>query len=278
MRVVHKISAAILICGIAAAGCGKRQPGILAKVNDQVITVSQFENRISKLPAHYQDAVSKNKKVFLDELITDMILYEEAKKKKLDRDEEVAEIIEEAKRKIMIARLLQDEISDKIEITDEEIEVFYEANKAKFMDPEILRASHILVKTEDEAKRIKQELARSADFAELAKKYSIDPTAKIGGDVGEFKGGDLVPVFEEACFELDVGQVSDIVKTKFGYHVIKLTERKGPELKSLEEIKDGIRGILRQRKRKEVFNKLVRKLREKAKIEINERLLEKEEE
>jgi len=119
----------------------------------------------------------------------------------LDKDKEVSEVIEEARKKIMIARLLQDEVSDKVEVSNAEIEAYYDENKERFVRPETLRARHILVKTEEEANKIKSELARGKDFAELAKLYSDGPNASAGGELGFIGKGTLSElIFEEEAF------------------------------------------------------------------------------
>ena len=271
---------AIILSVAFIAGCRQEKKGeVLATIDSKhVITLKDFNDRVSKLPERYQEAVNQGKRQFLDELIVDMLLYDEAIKKKLGRDKEVIEVVEEAKKKILIARLLKEEVEDPITVSETEIESFYDANRESFSVPEVLRASHILVKTEGEANEIKLELGKGADFAELAKKRSIDPTAKIGGDVGYFTENQLVPEFEEICFSMQPGEVSKVVKTKFGYHIIMLTERQEPRIKDLSEVRGVIEQALKRKKRSVRFNEYVSRLKDQSKITINESLLENKEE
>ena len=89
-----------------------------------------------------------------------------------------------------------------------------------------VKASHLLVKTEDEAKKLKSEIDNGKDFAELAKRVSLCPSGRNGGDLGYFTKGQMVKEFEDACFSMNVGDVSNPIKTQFGYHLIKLTDKK----------------------------------------------------
>ena len=257
------------------SGCGRSgNGGVLARIDQKdVITRKDFDGRIAKLPKRYQDFVNKNKKEFLDELVIDKLLYKEALRKNLQNDKEVKEVYEEAQKKILIARLLKDEVEDKVVLSDEEIIGYYKANSEQFSSPEVLRASHILVKTQEEAKDVLAELSGGRNFEDLARARSIDPSGKSGGDVGYFTREQLVPEIEEACFNMQVGEISGIVKTQFGYHVIKLTERKEPRVKNLSEVRDAVEQSLGRRKKKAHFNEFVSRLKEKSKITINHKLL-----
>jgi len=273
----HKSHIVILgLLAIFLAGCsGKGGKEVLARIDQKdVITLKEFNERISNLPPRYQDIVSKNKKQFLDELIVDKLLYNEATSQNLERDPEVKRIFEEAKKKILIARLLKDEIDDKVTVSDEEIQDYYNANREKFTQPEVLRASHILVKTDKEANEILAELSGGRNFEDLARARSIDPTAKVGGDIGYFARGQLVPEIEEAAFDMKAGEISGVVKTQFGYHIVKLTERKKPRAQELSEVRDNIRQTLERIKKRQVFNDYVTDLKAKSKISINKELLE----
>ena len=130
------------------------------------------------------------------------------------------------------------------------------------------RASHILVADEKEARDLLDGLAKGARFEDLAKAHSIDATASRGGDVGFFRAGQLVPDFENACLKLNVGQTSDIVRTQFGYHIIKLTDKKPESQQSFEEARPMIENDLRISKRSELFGKLVTDLKNKYRVNV----------
>jgi len=278
---ILKIAVPVLIITWTLTGCGKTPEDkgvVLASIGDSTITLSDFNDRIANLPDRYRDVVKKRKDEFLQELVNDTLLYQEALRKNLHKDGEVQEMIEEAKRKIIVTRLLKDEVDDRIEITDEEVREFYDKNSERYKTPEIMRVSHILLLSREDAEGVVEELSQGASFEDLARAKSVDPTAQRAGDIGYFPKGQLMPDFEEACAGLEVGEVSGIVKTKLGYHVIKLTDRKEPEQVPIEKVDEDIRSRISAIKRQEAFNGLLDRLRDGTAIEVNEELLVVQEE
>lgn len=258
-------------------GCAKQPAAdskVLVKVSNSFITVKDFTSRLSKLPEYYKKMVEKDKKRYLEEMISEKLLYEEAVRRGLNRDREVVEVLNEAKRKIVITKLVKDEVDNKANVSADEMRVFYEANSDKLMTPEMWRVSQILVPTEDEAAQILQELKSGGDFAELARSRSKDTTAERGGDVGYFTTGQVIPDFEKAAVKLDIGQTSDIVHTKFGYHIIRMTDRKPPEVQSFEKARPLIESELKKKKKADVFYELVMSLKKKYGVEIDEAAFE----
>lgn len=256
-----------------AAGCARKAPdddNVLAQVSNRFITLGDFKKKIARLPAYYQNVVEKNKKRYLDEVIMEALMYEEALRKGLEKDKEVKEVVNEARKKILIAKLVKNEVEDNVKVTEDELKSFYESHKDEFKSPPMWRASHILVSDEQEAKEILSELAKGANFEELAKARSMDATASRGGDVGYFRAGQLVPEFEKACLDLKVGEMSGIVHTQFGYHIIKLTDRNEEGVESYEKAKRKIESDLKKKKRSELFDKLVADLKEKYGVKIKE--------
>lgn len=264
------------VVALSLAGCGDKDNRILAKVNGESITVKAFNDRIDKLPKQYQDIVKSQKKNYLNDLIMEKLLYKKALKDNLDKDKETQDVIAEATKKIIIARLVEKEVEKKVKVSDGEVKKYYDEHSEEFMLPERWRASHILVDTLEEANAIKQKLTEGASFDELAKENSKDTTAKMGGDIGYFSKGQLVPEFEEECYKLKVGEVGGVVKTQFGYHIIKLTDKKDPEVQPLESVKDMIRRELERDKKKDLLDKMMSDVKNAAKIAINEKLLDEE--
>jgi peptidyl-prolyl cis-trans isomerase C len=282
----YKIPSVIIIASISLlafaviSGCGKPSGGgaTLAQIGNSKITVASFNERVSRLPDRYQKAIKKRKKDFLEGLINDTLLYQEAVKKGLHKDKDVLKIIDEARKKILIARLLKDEVDDAVDITGDDILVYYSENKSDYMTPEIMRVSHILVQSQKEAEGILERLEKGESFEDLAKAKSVDPTAQRGGDIGYFPRGQLMPKFENACAGLDIGKTSGIVKTKLGYHIIKLTDRIQPGQKPLEQVAESIKSKLQAMERKRVFNNLLGRLRKETSVKINEEEISKLEE
>jgi foldase protein PrsA len=161
-------------------------------------------------------------------------------------------------------------LSSKINITDEDIKNYYDQNKASFSTPEQVRASHILVETKEEADAILKQLKEGADFATLAKEKSQDPGSKDnGGDLDFFGKGVMDPAFEEAAFSLKVGELSEPVKSSFGYHIIKVTDRKEASAPTLEEKKADITDKLTSEKIYQLSQTFIQDLRSQAKIVNN---------
>jgi peptidyl-prolyl cis-trans isomerase C len=163
--------------------------------------------------------------------------------------------------------------------TEEEAREFYESNIGRFEMPERVRASHILIKVnQNDTEVVKNrkmatidslhaELLGGADMAELARANSECPSSSKGGDLGYFGRGQMVKPFEDAAFALDVGEISPVVETKFGYHIIKVTEREEPEVTGFEEVKDSIIDYLAEMKKQDIMNRIVDELKEQASIE-----------
>jgi len=261
--------------------CAKKEEkkgAYLAKIGDSVITQADFEREMKGLPEFVQKMFegASGKESFLNELIKRELLYKEALKKGLDKDPEYAKKLEDFKKITLVGLLLQKEIEGKVKVSDQEVKDYYEKNKGKFAPVTQIRASHILVKTEEEAKQIEEKLKKGEDFAQLAKKYSIDTaTAKNGGDLGYFSKGQMVPEFESAAMSLKPGQVSEPVKTKFGYHIIKVTDKKMGQTVDFDKVKNLISQNLMAEKQKEVFDSYVEGLKKSFKVEINKEALSK---
>ena len=158
-------------------------------------------------------------------------------------------------------------------LTDAEMKSFYDKNMDKFKTPDQVRASHILVKSEKDAQDILAQLEKGANFEELAKKNSSDATAAKGGDLGWFSKGSMVPEFEKVAFSLKEGQLSDIVKTQYGFHIIKVTGKRPAGVRSFEEVKEQIKAALMPAKQQEFFQKIKDDLKKTAKISVKEDVL-----
>jgi len=170
--------------------------------------------------------------------------------------------------KVLEVNELRERLLGEITVSDKEIEDYYNENIESYKFGDQVKASHILLETEESAKEVLEKLNNGADFAEMAKEYSTGPSAEDGGDLGFFEKGDMVKEFEEAAFGLEVGETSDIVKTQYGYHIILVTDKREAGVKSLEEVKDNIKSGLLANKRKETWENFVEELRGKAEIEI----------
>lgn len=145
---------------------------------------------------------------------------------------------------IEIYLMTKELMSPDIEVTEEDMETYFEENKAEFAQAEEVQASHILVEDEATAKEVLEKVNAGEDFAELAKEYSTDGTAENGGDLGFFGTGQMVEPFEKAAFALEIGEVSDIVETEYGFHIIKVTDKQEAKEAVFADHKEEIKEIL----------------------------------
>lgn len=187
----------------------------------------------------------------------------------------------EIEENIAIQELIEKEIASKISITDEDLKSYYEENQKEFETPESVKARHILIKADQEADKTEKQAAREKiqkiekrvdegeSFSHLAKTESECPSSEKGGDLGFFSQGQMVKPFEEAAFSMEPGDVSDIVETRFGYHLIKVEDKKSASKKSFDEVRQGLEQRLKQQKIKEKMPDYVEDLKEAADIEIN---------
>ncbi len=300
-------------------GCKKDKEevseGAIAVVNGTIVTDDDLEAELSIVKKQIPNVdkmeeaqLASIRKEVLENFISREVLYQESQAKGIDvADGSVEEKLDMVKKQfpdeegfrsmleemqltettikpllrkgLAIQKLIDEEVTDRVEISDKEAKEYYDKNPDLFKQPEKLHASHILIKVEpegDEGKkvegrkeieRIQKELKDGGDFAELAKKYSQCPSGPEGGDLGFFSRGQMVEAFEKAAFSLNPGEVSDIVETNFGYHLIKAGERQ-PETKTdYSEVKDKLSDYLKRMKVGEETNGYVEKLKKKAKIE-----------
>jgi len=182
-------------------------------------------------------------------------------------------------RDLAIRKLLDDQIGGKSVVSEKESRAYYDGNLESFKKPEQVRASHILIKVDpgaDEAKKaeartkiesVQAKLKNGEDFGALAKEYSEGPSGPKGGDLGFFGRGQMVKPFEETAFSMKPGQVSGMVETRFGYHLIMVSERTPESTLSYEQVKDRLEQYLKQQKVQEEIAAYVETLKSKAKIE-----------
>ena len=278
MKVITKIATSLLLTSsLSFAATLATVDG--AKISDEDVNnalMQATQGRLAQLPADKQEQL---KKQFLEELIAKQVIYEDAKKKGITNTKEykdqLEKIIESIKKDLAI-KLWQKKLFESIKISDKELRDYYNKNKQEFMQKESVHARHILLKSEEEAKRVIDELkglkgeALKKKFIELAKEKSTGPSGPRGGDLGYFAKGQMVPAFEKAAFNTAVGDITTTpVKTQFGYHVIYVEDKKKAATKPFNEVKPYIEQRLKMEKFREVLQKRMQELKSKAKIKYS---------
>lgn len=182
-------------------------------------------------------------------------------------------------KELMIEEFLSKEIMQKVNVSPEEVKTYYDSHPESFKRPEQVRASHILLKVDpkaDQAQKAKikkdlvnihKKLKKGEDFAALAKQYSQCPSNEKGGDLGFLGKGQTAKAFEETAFSLKPNEMSGVIETEFGYHIVKVTEKKPESTASLDETKDGILNHLKEVKIRNDITKYIEEVKKKAKIE-----------
>jgi peptidyl-prolyl cis-trans isomerase C len=242
---------------------------ILAKVNGKDILQQDMDLLLRTLGPEraMQFSSPEGQKQLVEELVNQELFYFDAIDSKLEETDAYKKEMEAAKTNILKQLSIRNVLDD-ITIEDGEAEKYYEENSNYFSKPATVKASHILVDTEEQAKEIKLEIEGDTAFEEAAKKYSKCPSKENGGDLGFFGKGQMVPEFEEASFALELDIVSEPVKTQFGYHLIKVTDKKEASVSEFEEVKAQIEQQLTVMKQNEKYYEKVNVLKEKYPVEI----------
>ena len=272
------LMAAILLAGAAGGLCAAAEgpasgdadaKRVVARVNQVEITYEEFQKRLEGLQQQRGPVRPEQFKDVVRGMVQEEILLQDATTERLDQEAAVKAKLEQARRQVLIEELLQRKVIAQSQVTDEEARKMYEDNKPLF-STETMRVSHIMVKTEAEAEAILKELQAGKDFAELAKAKSQDTgSAEKGGDLGELRRGQAVQEFEEAAFRLKEGELSPVVKTQYGYHILKGGAH-ATAVEPFDEVKGRIRQSLLQQKQQETFMAFMADLEKKAKTEIFE--------
>ena len=277
---MKKLLTFILLLLIPVAfGCSQNSAPdspVIAKVNKGTVTESDFLREVGRIPewARSQFETGEGKEKFLDELVKKELIHQHAKKMRLDNNEEYLEKVREFEKLTLVALSLKKEVDEKVKVDENEVRAFFDENQEKFTVGTQIKASHILVKTEDEAKNAYERIMSGEKFEAVAKEVSIDKgSAEKGGDIGFFGRGRMVPEFERAALSLKTGEISQPVKTRFGYHIIKQTDVKMGDPASYEQSKEAIRRELINQKPKKYFDELIDKLKAESHISTDKEVL-----
>lgn len=238
------------------------QDAVVAVVNGKEIKRSDLEAFKNAQPQLRQVPMEMVYGQLVDHLVSSQLIQAEAKKSGIENDPKVKARLEEIKTRLIQDAWLAKQVESKV--SDADIKKKYDELVTKAPPREEVKARHILVETEDEAKDVIKQLQGGANFEELAKTKTKDPSGKeTGGDLGYFSKQDMVQPFAEAAFGMKNGEVSKTpVKTQFGWHVIKVEDHRMGEAPKFEDVKDQVREVVMQ----ETAAKIVKGLQDKAQV------------
>ena len=239
-KIIFLVAKIILTLSITAASAKDLNNIVAAKVNDHIISAQDVLNVINTLPQNIKKKpLPEIYPRVVNELINQYLITKQAYNEKLDLDQKVINLVKKSQDKILAKYWLNNYIKN--ETKEEKIKTFYNNYLKSFQKYKEANASHILVKNNEEARAIIKKINNKSKFSELAKTHSTGPSGKNGGNLGWFGPGQMVKEFEQATFSLKKGEISqEPVKTKFGFHIIKLNDIRDAKPKKLDEIKQNI--------------------------------------
>ena len=264
---------------VLAACAGGSDEQVVVRVNQTRVTAAEFRRRLDlereRVPAHLHVLMESAdvQKRYAQDLIRREILVQEAARRGLDTRPAVTDRVRQVKEQLMLQTLLQEEISAKVQVPEGDVQVYYEGHPEEF-SRDRLRAGHILVATEGEAQQVLERLKGKEGFEALARRHSLDKASGAkGGDLGTVERGKMVPEFEKAAYALKVGEVSAPVKTRFGYHIIRVNGRERRPVAPFAEAREELQQRLLGERQQAAFEAFVDGLKQQATVEVREELL-----
>jgi len=268
----------------------KLTTNIIAIVNNSPIKAEEFQkifpsDKLNKLPNFLRREYDKNRSKFIEQLINSKAVACAADEYDFSNFPEYQKELDEVTKQLKTRYFYNQEVIDKIIVTEEDIKKYYEQNAGLYLTPERIRTKHILVEVKkgahpaevsnalEKTKKIRRRVLEGEDFSAVAMEVSDCPSGPKGGDLGFFQSGQMVPGFEEVAFKLDKNEISEIVRTEFGYHIIKLSDKIPQRRQSFSEVKSAIKNTLEKQKEQNLYNNLLNSLTNKYKVIKNEKLI-----
>lgn len=267
----------LLVLATAASAQPSTGPGlqagdVLAKVGDKIITRDMLDNIIATIPEENRVPflTPDGRKKILDEVVAFVLLAEAARREGMDSEPAVKTRLEYVQTEYLAREYFRRNAAKAASVSEDDLKAYYKAHISEFKPPEEIKARHILVKTEAQAQKLLDQIKSGADFSELAKKHSIDPAAGQGGKLQLPSGTDWLPKgtfekgFEHTLFKIPVGEVGGPVKSQFGWHLLKVEDRRQPETPSYVQV----RGMIKSKLQDQNYAELHKRLTEEAKKSI----------
>jgi peptidyl-prolyl cis-trans isomerase C/foldase protein PrsA len=309
LRLTSLLAAAVALAACPQPHQPQENPDVVATVNGEVIGRKDFERLLTReaqamegVAPRSPEQIERYKQTLLETLIEHALLLQAARAAsvtvtpdEVDRrvlalaseypagtfDEALeqsgttrAQLTRTTREQLTIEKLLNQEVFARVAVTEEQIRRYFDEHADDFQEPEQVHALQIVVRGLDEAKRIQQQLWQGKKFGDLARRYSLSPDAKVGGDLGFFARGTMPAAFDEVVFKLPPGGTSDVVSTEYGFHLFRVVEKKPARKKELAEVRAAIEGKLVGQLRSEAQKAYVQALRAKAEVKVNAGVLQ----
>lgn len=243
---------------------------VVAEINGRKITLAELEERLRQVSPAVRLQIRSKKEQFIDGIVQSELLYQEARRRKLEATPEVEKRIEAAKRRILIEEFLRREINRPVEASEADLRAFFEANRDRFRRKEQVTLSHVVLKTEKEAWDAAAEVKRGVPFAQVARARSIfEATRDAGGVMGTAARGELDRKLEEAAFKLPIGQVSDPIQTSLGWQIIRVSERLSASDAKFEDVKEDVRQIHADVRHRAAYDRMIGDLKKKGSVTVH---------
>ena len=257
--------AAIGIFGLACSDSGTTgdDPGWLVRVTGEALSPEQFQAEYDRLPAALQQryAEGEGRQAFIDQLVGRQLLVQEARRRGFAEEPKLVAQVAEFEERLLVDAL-QRAVSGEA-VSQEDLRRYYDTHRSEYSD-EQATLRHILVREAEQAEALRAELEAGGDFIALAREHSIDPTAQRGGDLGAVRRGRMDPAFDQAAFALaQPGDLSPVVRTRFGFHIIQLVERPAVRTRPFEQVELSIR----QKLQRQALDTFQAELRDAATVE-----------
>jgi peptidyl-prolyl cis-trans isomerase C len=262
-----------IIVYATGVGCERRdldaevdQTPVLVRVDGTSLTKREFD---LYLPEDYQDVLTSSElQDYMNRWIATEVLYREALRTGTRFSPEMEARLEQYRKDLIADQLVQSIIHDQATVSEEEVRAYYDAHEREYTTE--YRVSHILVNTMEDAEAVKERIGKNS-FVYLARRYSIDKHSGAGGDLGYLSKGNMISEFENVVFGMKKGDVSDIIETEFGYHILTITDVRESRFKlGYEDARAEIANDLLLEKRRAVYDSLITSLKQKAEIEITD--------
>lgn len=257
---------------------------LVARIGDRKILLSDFNRWVrfgSEESVTSLEQDPKHRDSLLRQIVTSIVIAEQARKEGFDKRPDIQENMELLINNFLTLEYLDKAVAQKVEVKEKDLKRFYKENKQKFQVPEKVRARHILIRVDrtasddelkkalDRAESVLKKVRAGEDFSQLASEFSEDAgSGKKGGDLGFFPRDMMAPEFEKAAFALKPGQVSEIVHTSFGFHIIKVEEKMEPSIQPFEDVKDQLRRNVAVEMKREAVDAYVDKVTREAGVEF----------